>query len=210
MRKSTFVAALLVLMLLVSCNSGGKPAAPANTQQVKPKEAAAPEYITGRAAFQKLLVASRAFAPDIKPYRLDSNYTPGAPADGRAGLWRGQFASPTRGAIKTYSWSGVGEADNRGVTHGTEDTYNPANTSTQIFELAFLKTDSDKAFEVAQKHGGEKLTKKDSKQPVIYILEFNRKKNELVWYVVYGENRNDSKLTVAVNATTGAFLRVEH
>ena len=52
---------------------------------------------------------------------------------------------------------------------GTEDTYSPTNTSTQIFDVAFLKVDSDKALEVAQKHGGEKLLAKEPDTPILYI-----------------------------------------
>jgi hypothetical protein len=33
--------------------------------------------------------------------------------------------------------------------------------------------------------------------------------NELVWHVVYGESRDNAKLKVAVNASTGEFLRIE-
>ena len=36
----------------------------------------------------------------------------------------------------------------------------PTNTNTQVFDVAFLKVDSDKALEVAQKHGGDKLVAK--------------------------------------------------
>ncbi len=207
MRKFATGFLALTLLLITACNSGSKPA-PAGEPAAE-KKAAAPQYETGRNAFQKLMVAARGFAPDVKPYRLESGYTPDAPAtEGKAALWRAQFASPSKHSIKAYSWSGIG--DSAGVSHGTEDTYNPSNISTQVFDLAFLKIDSDKAFEEAQKHGGEKLTKKDPKQPVIYVLDFTPKSNELIWHVIYGDNRNNSKLNIAVNATSGAFMHVEH
>jgi len=212
MRKTMIsTAALFALFSIVACSSN--PAAPAGEQSAAPKKTEAPQYETGRNAFQKLFVAARAVAPDAKPYKLVSAYTPGAPvSEGKAGIWRAEFASPSKRAIKAYTWSGVAEegSPDRGVTHGTEDSYNPSNSSTQIFEIAFLKIDSDKAFEVAQKHGGEKLMKSDPKQPVIYLLDFNTRANELIWHVIYGENRNDAKLKVAVNATTGGFMRIEH
>jgi hypothetical protein len=75
--------------------------------------------------------------------------------------------------------------------------------------MGFLKVDSDKAYEVAQKNGGEKLTKKDPKQPVIFVLSWDATKNQLVWHVLYGENPTEAKLSIAVDATSGAFLRVE-
>jgi hypothetical protein len=33
--------------------------------------------------------------------------------------------------------------------------------------------------------------------------------NELIWHVIYGESRDNAKLKVAVNATSGDFLRIE-
>ena len=53
------------------------------------------------------------------------------------------------------------DAPSRGISPGSEDNYSPTNSSTQIFDVVFLKTDSDKALEVAQKHGGDKLLAKD-------------------------------------------------
>jgi hypothetical protein len=87
--------------------------------------------------------------------------------------------------------------------------YNPGNASTQVFDVAFLKVDSDQAFAVAQKHGGDKILEKDPSTPVIYVCDWNHNTNELVWHVVYGASRDAAKLTVAVNATTGEFTRVE-
>ena len=90
-----------------------------------------------------------------------------------------------------------------------EDTYSPNNSSTRVFDSAFLKIDSDKAYEVAQQHGGEKLIKADPKQPVIYLLEWNLQENMLTWHVIYGSSPAEAKLKVAVDATTGVFERVE-
>jgi hypothetical protein len=206
--KTAFTAFLL-LLTLTACNSGS------GNKEVKQAPAAPPadEYLTGRSAYQKLFVASRSFAPDVKPYRIESRYTPGAPVqEGKAGVWTAQFASATRSGIKAYTWSGVNaqDAPERGITPGTEDTYNPNNTSTQVFDNAFLKVDSDKAFQVAQEHGGTKLMKDDPKQPVRFVLNFDTKAHQLAWHVIYGNSTDDAKLRVAVDATSGAYLRTEH
>ncbi|HWR35495.1 MAG TPA: hypothetical protein VN622_06460 [Clostridia bacterium] len=208
--------ALFLLASLAACSSSpnklndtGKTQS-STTQEAKTE---ATQYETGRNAFQKLYVAARAFAADAKPYRLESAYTEGAPVgQGKAGIWSAQFASASRRAIKAYTWSGLSGEDvpARGISRGTEDTYNPANTSTQVFDVAFLKIDSDAAFTEAQKHGGDKLMKKDPKQPVFFSLDFSPRKSELVWHVIYGTNRNDAKLRVAVNATTGKYIATEH
>jgi hypothetical protein len=113
--------------------------------------------------------------------------------------------------VKPFIWSGSNapDAPSRGVSPGNEDTYNPSNASTQIFDVAFLKIDSDQALAVAQKHGGEKILEKDPSTPVIFICDWNHNTNELTWHVIYGSSRDASKLTVAVNASTGEFIRVE-
>jgi hypothetical protein len=201
------VLALTLLALLSACSS--EPNKPAET--AKP-EAKKPELITGRSAFQKLYIAARGWAPDAKPYRLDSTATSeGNGRDGKWAVWRGSFASASRRSEKSYTWSGS-EADgapSRGVNPGIEDSYSPSNSNTTVFDLAFLKKDSDEAFATAQKHGGDKILEKAPDTPVVYVCDWNHNTNELVWHVIYGANREGAKLTVSVNASTGEFIRVE-
>ena len=201
----------LALGLLAGCSSEPTKPAPAGGAKPAPTKHTN-EYQTGRIAFQKLLVTARAWAADAEPFRLESQYLPGAPsAEGKAGIWRAFFASAQRRAAKSYLWSGVAseeEARERGISPGLEDIFNPSNPSTHPFDLAFLKVDSDQAFQVAQEHGGEALLKKAPDQPVLFILEWDTRKNQLVWHVAYGEKPTDAKLTVDVDASTGAFLRV--
>ena len=192
---------LLALALMTACSS--EPAKPTETApQPKP-----PELLTGRSAFQKLYISAHGWAPDARPYRLES--MPNADskgADGKSAVWHASFASAVQRGTKPYTWSG--SDPDRGVNPGTEDSYNPSNASTQVFDIAFLKTDSDKAFEVAQQHGGGKILAKSPDTPVLYILEWNHVSNELIWHVIYGD-RDNAKLKVAVNATSGDYLRIE-
>jgi hypothetical protein len=213
MRKLTLLLSCLLLAMIAGCSSEQKATSSTSATSTAKPAPEAPEYITGRAAFQKLFVSARSFAPDIKPFRLQSNYLPDAPtSEGKAGIWRGYFASPSKSEAKSYTWSGVSGENfpDRGVSHGTEDTWNPSNSSAQVWELAYLKIDSDKAYELAQKHGGDKLTKKDPKQPVSFMLDWNKQDSKLLWHVVYGTNANDAKLRIAVDASSGEFVRNEH
>lgn len=196
----------VVLALLAGCNSN-TPTQPQAKPEPKP-----PELLTGRAAFQKVFIAARNYAGDVKPFRIES--TPSTDSnnqDGKAAIWSADFASATRRTTKPFIWSGSNapDAPSRGVSPGTEDSYNPNNASTQVFEVGFLKVDSDQAFTEAQKHGGDKVLEKDPTTPVIYICDWNHNTNELAWHVIYGTSREMAKLTVAVNASTGAFIRVE-
>jgi hypothetical protein len=208
--RHTFIACLL-LALLTACSSSKPAEAPSNSAQpAKKAETKQPQFETGRTAFQKMYLAARLWAADIKPFRLQSQYTPDAP-EGKAGLWRASFASSAKHSMKMFIWSGlVGpDAPEQGVSFTTEDTWSPTNTSTQVFELAFLKIDSDQAYEVAQKHGGEKLLKKNPKQPVFFVLEWDARKSTLFWHVIYGTSMDDAQLRIAVNATSGEFDHVE-
>lgn len=197
---------LVCLVLLLACDSNSSKA-PQAKPELKPAE-----LLTGRAAFQKVFIAARNYAADVKPFRIES--TPSTDSnghDGKSAIWRASFASARQHGVKPFIWSGTDapDAPSRGVSPGNEDTYNPSNASTQVFDVAFLKVDSDQAFTEAQKHGGDKVLEKDPATPVIYICDWNHNTNELTWHVIYGGFREQAKLTVAINASTGAFTRVE-
>ncbi len=199
--------AMLTLALMLGCSS--EPSQPAQTQKPQPKP---PEFVTGRFAFQKLYIAARGWGRDAQPYRLESMLTADSKGkDGKSAVWRAAFASPLQRGVKPYTWSGEDAPDvpSRGINPGTEDNYSPTNSSTQVFDMAFLKVDSDKALEVAQKHGGEKLLEKEPDTPILYMVEWSRPTSELIWYVAYGTSRDEAKLKVAVNASNGDFIRVE-
>jgi hypothetical protein len=198
------VIVLALLASLAGCDN-------AKTPEAKP-EPKPTEAITARSAFQKLFISARNYAADVKPFRIQS--TPTTDANGQGGksaIWTASFASAIQHGVKPFIWSGstAPDAPSRGVSPGNEDTYNPNNASTQIFDVAFLKVDSDQAFTEAQKHGGDKELEKDPTTPVVYICDWDHNTNELVWHVIYGATRETAKLTVAVNASTGAFIRVE-
>lgn len=197
--------AVLILAGMTACTSA--PEKPAVKHQPKP-----PEMLTGRSAFQQMFIAARNWAPDIQPFELQSQITSDSKGhDGKSDYWRAGFASASLRKIKLFAWSGTSaeDAPPRGVSPGTEDSYNPNNSSTQAFNIAFIKVDSDAAYDVAQKHGGDKLLGKNPDTPVFYDLDWNPRTNLLVWHVIYGNSRDSAALRVAVNATSGDFIRVE-
>jgi hypothetical protein len=187
-------AAILAAGMLAGCSS--EPAKPAESAQPK-----APEALTGSSAFYKCYISARGWAQDAQPYRAESSLS--KTKDGKASEWRTGFASPAMRSVRPYTWS-AGD-----VSHGVEDTYSPTNSSTLIFNIQFLKTDTDKAFAIAQEHGGDKLLAAEPDTPVFYALEWNKQENTLLWHVIYGTDRATAKLRVAVNASTGEFSRVE-
>jgi hypothetical protein len=203
--KKLLLLVLLSLCSMIGCSS--EPPKPAEKPQPK-----GPEFVTGRTAFQKCYIAARGWARDAQPYRLQSRITSDSQGkDGKSDLWQASFASPSTRGVKPYTWSGTDASDAaaRGVNPGNEDNYSPTNSSTTIFDMQFLKVDSDKAFEEAQKHGGDKLLEKASDTPVSYILDWSPATNKLIWHVLYGSNPDTAKLKVDIDATSGEFIRVE-
>ncbi len=194
-----FAVAILAAELMCGCAS--QPSKPATAEKPQPK---APEAITGSSAFYKCYISARLWAQDVQPFRVESQPTTDSKGrDGKAEEWRAGFASPSRRVTKFFTWA------NGDISHSAEDTYSPTNFSTQIFNVQFLKVDTDKAFAVAQQHGGEKLLEKEPDTPVLYVLDWNRQTSQLLWHVIYGTDRDTAKLQVSVNASTGGFSRVE-
>ena len=170
------------------------------------------EFQTGRFALQKMLVPTHLWSSDAQPVNLKSNAGKDNPGhDGKSAYWQATFASPGRQKAEPFSRSGLTgpDAPPRGVNHGVEDSFNPANRSTQPFDLSFLKIDSDKAFEVAQQHGGKQLLEKNAQQMVFYLLDWDPRAGQLRWHVIYGGSENNAQLTVIVDASTGEFVHKE-
>jgi len=201
------IAALSLLALLTACSSDSNKAA----EEAKP-EVKGPELLTARSAFQKMYVAARGWNQDARPYRIESvATTDGNGHDGKWAVWRGGFASAAQRSAKTYAWSGSAapNASSRGINPGIEDSYSPTNASMQTWDIQFLKIDSDQALATAQKHGGDKVLETAPDTPVTYVCDWNHNTNQLIWHVIFGSNREGSKLTVSVDASTGEFIRVE-
>lgn len=195
----------LLIVSLVGCSS--EPSKPATPPQPK-----TPDLLTGRSAFQKMFIQAHGWSGDAKPFRLESQSNKDSNGrDGKSAIWRASFASPSKGSVKPFVWSGTDSSDApaRGVSPGSEDSYSPNNSNTQVFDVAFMKVDSDKAFEEAQKHGGEKLLAKSPDLPVLYVCDWRSSENKLIWHVIYGTDRDSAKLKVAVDASTGDFLNLE-
>jgi len=209
--RPVLIVTLFLCALSMSCSSP----APKTATENKPAEAKPAfhsTYLTGREALQEMYIAARAWAPDAKPYNLQSIATKDDNGqDGKSGIWGAGFASASRRAIKVFSWSGIkaNDAPEPGVSNRPEDTYNSANPSTAVFEMAFLKIDSNEALKTAMKHGGEKVVQKQKDSPVFYTVRWNARENKLTWRVAFGEDQNQPKLAVDVDATTGEFTKVE-
>ena len=202
-RKAAWTTIFALAVICLGCDS--------EPTKAPGKESKPVQFETGRYALQKMLAPARFWSPDAQPVRLEStNLKDSKGHEGKANSWRALFASPGRQRSEPFTWSGMATDDGpRGVDHGVEDSYNPANRSARPFDLNFLKVDTDKAFEVAQEHGGKQLLEKDPKISVAYLLDWDVQSGQLRWHVIYGGNESLGKLAVLVDASTGTFLRKE-
>jgi len=198
---------LAAVSCLVGC--GSEPKKPEEAPVKAKPVAAANEYETGRAAFQRMYVSARTWAPDAQLVRLESRPLKDDPKDGTAGVWVGLFVSAAKQSMRSYTWTGVGSERERGVSPGSLDYYSPANANTRPWDLNFLKVDSTKALEVANGKGGAAILKKNPELPLKFMLFFDSRKNELLWRVIYGSSVNDAKLKVLVYASSGLYFKKE-
>ena len=210
MTKLALLLCLLAALILSGCDSTPKKTE-GGTSSSTSNEKPADQTETGRFGLQKMLPVARIWAGDAKPVRLESVVFSGQNGhDGKASFWRATFGSAGRQKAETFTWSGSSSPDNpKGVNHGPEDSYNPGNRSAQGFDLAYLKIDSDKAFEIAQEHGGKQLLSKNPKQEVMYLLDWDPRLDQLNWHVIYGTGEAGAKLSVTVNASDGKFVHKE-
>jgi hypothetical protein len=209
--RFALISVVSITILMVGCSSSdNKPSENSNLPAVAAQpEVKQPVLYTGVEAFNRMLGLAMKWAPDAQPARLEAVLTPEATGqNGKATIWRGYFASPSRRAVKTIVCSGSRGHDAPPFGTSTEGSDGPYNADAA--NLAFLpllvKTDTDKAFEIAQQRGGDGIIKKDAQQPVTYVLLKDRKLNVPVWYVIYGTSEHDRKGIGVINATTGAFV----
>ncbi|MGA9988382.1 MAG: hypothetical protein WBP69_11430 [Terriglobales bacterium] len=210
-RLAFALSVISVAILTAGCSSTeNKPKestpAPATTAPPEKKE---PMLYTGQEAFNRMLGLAMKWSSDAEPARVESVVTPETTGqDGKAAIWRGYFVSPAQRSVKTIVCSGSRRPDAPpfGVsTEGADSAYN-AQSAGLVFSQYLLKTDTDKAFEIAQQHGGDAILKKDPKQPIMYLLLRDPKQNVPDWYVIYGTSATDRKGIGIINATTGAFV----
>jgi hypothetical protein len=204
-RLAFALSVISVALLAAGCDSTQNP----NGSTAKKPQSKEPVLYTGQEALNRMLGLALKWSRDAQPARLESVPTADTTGqNGKSTVWRGFFASPSRRSTKTIVCSGSHRPDAPplGVSaEGSEGAYN-ADAANLAFLPLLLKTDTDKAFEIAQLHGGENILKKNAQQPVIYVLLKDRKQNVPVWYVIYGTSETDRKGIGVINATTGAFV----
>lgn len=210
-RLAVVLGVLVNLVLFsVACGNTSVKTANTDTTKVKPEpEKKQPALYTAKQCLTRMADSAQRWQLDAMPVHLESELNAESIGhDGKSTVWRAWFASPTTKTYRTYICSGsrLPDAAPFGVTATAESPY-PANTLGQMFLSSYLLADSDKAFVVAQEHGGANLFKENPEQPVFYWLEWNPSAKELHWFVSYGKSLKETKGIGVVDASTGKYLR---
>ena len=195
---------LASLYILTACESAPESGAGSAAATSTPKP---PSLYTGLQAFSCVNGLAQRWSSDVIPVRLESQVNSEANGqDGKSTVWKAGFISPSQRKIKYFYCSGSRLKDSPvyGPSAGTEEAYGP-DVAALGFQPLFLKTDSAKAYSVAQEHGGASLIKKNPKQEVTYFVLWNPKQRNLYWYVMYGKDQESAAGTGIVNALTGAY-----
>ena len=205
-----FLAVFIVLAILIGCSSSTNQPTSNNPEGAAASQPAVkqPTLYTAKDCFSSMVNLAQRWDPGAMPFHMESEFnTETTGQDGKATVWRGFFASRTRGTMKIFVCSGsyLPSSPARGFTDSPETPYAP-NIPALMFDPSYLLTDSDKAFTATLDHGGSALIKKDPKQPVIYSLDWEPKKKQLQWLVIYGKTGADRQGLAVVDARTGAFI----
>ena len=189
--------ALAPALLLPACSSAPPP---------KPAVEKPAEPITGLHALYQMYTSARAWAQDLQILHYSSiNVREVKRQDGKAAAWQVVFVSQALMQSKTYTFS-VYEASatlHQGLFSEAPQAWSGGG---KPFLIEAAKIDTDKAWEVALKHGAE-YNSKNPAVPISYTLGIETG-NDPDWRVIWGETAGQSSFSVLVDASTGEFLKI--
>lgn len=211
--RVSLVLAMFSAVLLGGCGSTPPPSTSTQSQSVNPAASQAEQkavvLYTAKKCFTNMSALAQRWQADAMPFHMESELNSEATGqDGKATVWRALFASRTRGSMMAFTCSGsvLPAAPPYGITSAAETPYS-ANIPSLMFDKAYLQQDSDAAFAATLKHGGDAFVKKDPKQPVLYLLDWDSKQKKLVWTIIYGKSTTSRQGVCVIDAASGAFLR---
>ncbi|MCS7024206.1 MAG: hypothetical protein NZV14_05360 [Bryobacteraceae bacterium] len=200
-RRSLWILAP-VIAVLTACSEAPK-------QEAKKKEPEKPpEPVTGRKAFYLMYPSARAWAIDAQPLQLSSISLPEVKSEqGKYGAWQCSFVSPSKGKLKTFTYSVIEAGGNlhKGVFALHEEGFSGSRGQAKPWLVAALKVDSDQAWETAAKKSVEYM-KKHPNMPITFLLEYTNRFPQPAWRVIWGESVGTSSYSIFVDAATGEYL----
>ena len=200
----------LLLAPAVLLSSACSKAPPKEAKKKEPE--APPEPVTGRYAFYQMYAAARTWATDLQPIQVASIPLQDVkPEEGKYGAWQCMFVSPSKGRLKTYTYSVIEAGGNlhKGVFALPDESFSGSRGQAKPFLIAALKIDSDEAYKTAVEKSKDYM-KKNPDVPISYLLELTPRFPNPTWRVIWGERVSASNYSIFVDATTGQYLTTGH
>ena len=209
MKLQVFLRIALVCLsmaILIACSEAPKSGIEKNKESTSP-----PSPVTGRFAFQRMLMQAKGWAADAQPLSLTAIFLKQVPVEpGKCGAWQATFVSPQKGKSRTYTLSVVDTGGIReGVLAGREESWSGPRGQEQPFNPQALHVDSNEAYAAASKVSAD-FIKKNPHLPVLFLLEQTPRFPNLTWRVFWGETIGSSHYSVFVDASSGLYLQTLH
>jgi len=204
MRLCLASALTVAILLLGSCSQSTQP-----TSAAKAAEASsASEPVTAKTAYWEMYKLAYKWTPDFVVLRMVPKEIPGVKNDGgKAALWEGTFASPSRKEYRVFSYAVVAHSPDiyKGVTVGNTIPWGGVTRDVMPVSMSSVNIDSDAAYNTATADAASWLKKNGDKSLSSFQLGNGYSFPAPVWYFMWG----DKKLgyAVFVNATTGKVMK---
>ena len=199
--RPAIIPALISLLFLIACSDSPQPSA---ENKAKPAEP-----VTGLTAMYAMYNMGRQWAPDLQVLRVRSiRLAEVESRGGKSGAWEATFVSPSRSSARTYTYSVVEAQGNlhQGVFGGLEENYSGPRGQDRPFPIVVVRTDTDKAYEIAMKKG-DYYAKEHPKMPISFLLELTPRHTDPVWRVVWGESVATSGFSILIDSATGEHVQ---
>ncbi len=184
-------------------------AACTSTTAPKPeaKKVEPPKPVTGLSGVFHAYRMARTWASDAMPLHTQSVNLQSVKSDGgKAGAWTTTFVSPSLRKSRRYSYSTIeGEGLHKDVFAQREEFWSGPTRQSMPFRIEALKTDTDKAWEVAVAKSAAYM-KKNPDMPVFFVAEYTSRFPNPAWRVVWGESVSRSSYSIFVDTTDGKYL----
>ncbi len=195
-------------LMLASCMDSSSPSEIKARQEKAEKKA--PEPVSGQTAFFKMYGAAKSWAPDLEGFRCEPIRMNAIPEkDGKFPAWKCAFVSPSKRAMKTYSYSVV-EAEGlfKDSFGGPDESFSGSRGQNISFPILALKKDNTEAIEVAKAHKDtvEYLKKNPTVTVITPVLEKTKENSNAAWRIYWGLP-STSNYSILVDATTGTYVK---
>ena len=204
-QRFSAVTAFLALLAFAGCSQSTAPAVDAGTAAAP---AAAPQPVTAKVAFGLMYKSALSWSSDVQLLTLKPMDVPGFKNDaGKAAMWEGQFASPSKAQYRAYSYSiaTVSPVVHKGVGTKLAMPWAGVTRDVMAIDLTAFTIDSDAAYQAAATDAAAWLKKNPDKQLTTIEAGSTYKFTSPVWLVQWGDKK--AGYVALIDAATGKVYK---